>query len=255
MRIAVFGATGMVGRHVVEVLAERGHEPVAASRSSGVDLVEGVGLDGALEGAAAAVDVTSVATIRRAPSRTFFEATARNLQAAAVRHGVAHLVVLSIVGIERLRALGYYDAKCTQERHHLDGVVDATVLRATQFHEFPGQVLARSTVGPVALVPDLRVQTVAARSVASLLADAATGPPHRGRVPDVAGPGPPASLPALAAATIARTGARTKVLAIPLLGPPRRASRDGSLLPAPDATLVGPTFESWLDGPDGPRPR
>jgi hypothetical protein len=37
------------------------------------------------------------------------------------------------------------------------------------------------------------------------------------------------------------------VIGVPLLGAPRRASRDGSLLPAPDARLVGPTFEAWLD--------
>ena len=53
--------------------------------------------------------------------------------------------MLSIVGIDRLRSLGYYDAKCTQERHHLDGPVGATVVRATQFHEFPGQLLARAS--------------------------------------------------------------------------------------------------------------
>jgi hypothetical protein len=43
------------------------------------------------------------------------------------------------------------------------------------------------------------------------------------------------------------------VLGVPLLGAPGRASKDGSLLPAPDARLVGPSFETWLaalgDGP------
>lgn len=248
MRIAVLGGTGVVGRHAVEVARSRGLDAVGLSRSTGVDLATGAGLDAALEGVTAAIDVTNVATIRRGPARRFFEATARHLQQASQRAGVAHVVVLSIVGIDRLRSLGYYDAKCTQERHHLDGPVPATVVRATQFHEFPGQVVARSTLGPVALVPAMRVQTVAARSVAEVLVDAATGTPVNGRALDVAGPGPPAELPALVTATLACRGERTRVLGVPLLGAPRRASRDGSLLPAPDARLVGPTFEAWLDG-------
>jgi uncharacterized protein YbjT (DUF2867 family) len=246
VRIVVLGGSGVVGRHVVDVATTRGHDALAGSRASGIDVTTGSGLDTAFEGAGAVIDVTNVATLRRGPSRRFFESSARHIQQTAARRGVAQVVVLSIVGIDRLRSLGYYDAKCTQERHHLDGPVSAAIVRATQFHEFPGQIVARATVGPIALVPSLRVQTVAARSVAEVLVDAAVAEPMRGRAPDVAGPGPPASLPVLATATLAARGVRTKVLGVPLLGAPRRASEDGSLLPAPDARLVGPSFEEWL---------
>jgi uncharacterized protein YbjT (DUF2867 family) len=44
MKIAVAGATGRLGRHVSEVLAERGHEVVAMSRATGVDIITGAGL-------------------------------------------------------------------------------------------------------------------------------------------------------------------------------------------------------------------
>lgn len=246
MRIVVLGGSGVVGRHVVEIATARGHEALACSRSTGADVTTGEGLDAAFEGAGAALDVTNVATLRRGPARRFFESSARHVQQAAARAGVRQVVVLSIVGIDRLRSLGYYDAKCTQERHHLDGPVGATVVRATQFHEFPGQLLARASLGPIALVPALRVQTVAARSVAEVLVDAAVAEPVRGRAPDVAGPGPPASLPALATATLAARGERTRVLGLPLVGAARRASADGSLLPSADARLVGPSFEEWL---------
>jgi uncharacterized protein YbjT (DUF2867 family) len=37
-KIAVAGATGRVGRHVVDVLEARGHEVTAMSRSQGVDV-------------------------------------------------------------------------------------------------------------------------------------------------------------------------------------------------------------------------
>ena len=241
----------MLGRHVVQGARSRGLDVVSLSRRSGVDLVTGAGLAPALQGADAAIDVTNVLTVRGGPAVRFFESTARNLQAAATREGVAHLVVVSIVGVDRMGGFGYYGAKVTQERLHLDGPVDTTVLRATQFHEFPGQVLSRSTFGPVAVVPALRVQTVAARSVASVLIDAAASGPFRGRLPDVAGPAP-ADLPALAKAVLERAGRRSSVLAVPVPGAVGRAVRTGALLPAADGLLVGPTFEEWLAGPDGP---
>jgi len=253
MRIAVLGGSGVLGRLVVDVARDRGHEPVALSRRTDVDLVTGAGLEGALDGCGAAIDASNRVVLRRATAQAFFEATAKHLQAACNHAGVPHVVVVSIVGIDLMRAYGYYDGKLTQERHHLDGPVDATIVRATQFHEFPGQLMSRSTLAHrVAVVPALRVQTVAARSVAEVLVDAALGPPGRGRVADVAGPGPPAELPALAAAVLARGGSSARVLALPIVGPLRRASRAGALLPAPDARLVGPTFAEWLDGPDGP---
>jgi nucleoside-diphosphate-sugar epimerase len=49
-KIAVAGATGRVGHHVVDVLEGRGHDVVAISRSSGVDVVTGEGLTEALAG-------------------------------------------------------------------------------------------------------------------------------------------------------------------------------------------------------------
>ena len=48
--IAVAGATGRVGRHVVEVLEAGGHEVVGMSRSNGVDVITGEGLTEALSG-------------------------------------------------------------------------------------------------------------------------------------------------------------------------------------------------------------
>ena len=47
-RIAVAGATGRVGRYVVDVLESDGHEVVAISRSQGVDVITGDGLAAAL---------------------------------------------------------------------------------------------------------------------------------------------------------------------------------------------------------------
>ncbi|MFB8061804.1 NmrA family NAD(P)-binding protein, partial [Kitasatospora purpeofusca] len=56
--VAVVGATGRLGEHVVRVLAERGHEVVAISRSAGVDIVTGEGLDEALTGVGVVIDTS-----------------------------------------------------------------------------------------------------------------------------------------------------------------------------------------------------
>jgi uncharacterized protein YbjT (DUF2867 family) len=255
VRVAVIGATGVAGRHVVDELETRGHEVVSCSRATGQDVVTGAGLLAALEGVETVVDVSNVATVRRSTALAFFAPAARTLRSAAREAGVAHVVVLSIVGIERMRSLGYYDAKCTQERLALSGDVPATVVRATQFHELVGVVAERARLGPVAFVPSLRVQTVAARSVASVLVDAALGSPWRGTRPDVAGPGPVATMAELARTMLGRSGSRGVVVAVPLPPAASRPNRDGALLPAPDAAVVGPSFVEWLDGPDAPRPR
>lgn len=58
-KIAVAGATGRVGRHVVEVLTAAGHEVVAMSRSAGVDVITGKGLASALTGVECVIDTAT----------------------------------------------------------------------------------------------------------------------------------------------------------------------------------------------------
>ena len=49
-KVAVAGATGRLGHHLVEVLAADGHDVVAMSRATGIDIVTGEGLAAALHG-------------------------------------------------------------------------------------------------------------------------------------------------------------------------------------------------------------
>jgi len=143
MRIAVAGGTGVVGRRVVETLTQQGHEPVVLARSLGVDVATGAGLSDALAGATAVIDVSNAATLRRRTSVQFFTNSSTNLLAAGERAGVQHHVALSIVGIDRVDT-GYYAGKRRQEDVVLAGPLPASVLRATQFHEFAGQLLSRT---------------------------------------------------------------------------------------------------------------
>ena len=219
MRVAVAGGTGLTGRHVVGALAAAGHEPVVVARSAGVDLLTGAGLDDALVSVDAVIDVSDVKTARRKAAVRFFETAGRNLLAAGERAGVAHHVMLSIVGVDRV-GWGYYEGKLRQEGLVKAGAVPWTVLRATQFHEFPEQLLAQ-VPGPVAPAPLMRSQPVAVSEVAAALAELAAGP-ALGTAPELAGPREE-SMPDMV---------RRLVLAMRVPGAAGRAMAGGALLPS-----------------------
>ncbi|KQO41848.1 SDR family oxidoreductase [Aeromicrobium sp. Leaf245] len=243
MRIAVAGGTGMVGRHVVDVAREEGHEVVVLSRAAGVDLTEGEGLDVALAGVDVVVDVTSTATQDAQESRRFFDAVTRHLLAAEERAGVGHHVALGIVGSDRATG-GYYVGKVHQEQLVESGAVPWTILRATQFHEFAQQLHGQVTLGPFVLVPVMRSEPVAAREVAERLVALAVGRPT-GRARDLGGPDVRRMVD-MVRAYARQVGDRRRILAVPLPGPLGRGMRDGSLLTRAGADHGTTEFEAWL---------
>ena len=229
MRMAVAGGTGVVGRHVVETAGSGATTSSCSSRGNGVDLVAGTGLDGVLDGVDAVVDVTSIQTaVRKRRREKFFGAVTRHLLEAEKAAGVGHHVALSIVGVDRA-PYGYYAGKVLQERLVTEGDVPWTILRATQFHEFAGQVLERMTRGPVVVVPRMRSQPVAAREVAARLVELVEAGPS-GRVPDLGGPREEQMVDMLRAFTTA-TGAKGWILPCPSpaagAGDARRHPRPG----------------------------
>ena len=248
-RIAVAGATGRVGRHVVDVLEGDGHEVVAISRSHGVDVITGDGLAAALDGAESVVDAATGPSPEQGAATEFFTTAARNLQEAGSRAGVRRIVVVSIIGTDKFTA-GYGAAKLAHERAALAGPVPARILRAAQFHEFVEVLMAWGSQGEVCYLPRMRTQLVAARTVAEALAalavaaaPAAAGEP----VSEIAGPREE-YLPDMAALLAARRGDVVKIEAVSNpADPDDTLNSSGALLPGPDATLAGPTFEEWLD--------
>ncbi|MFC5008817.1 SDR family oxidoreductase [Nocardioides plantarum] len=243
MRIAVAGGTGVVGRHVVEVATERGHEVVLLARSVGVDLTTGVGLEERLAGVDAVVDVTSVPTQDRAASEAFFGGVTRRLLAAERAAEVGHHVALSIVGIDDVPS-GYYAGKRLQERVLAEGEQPWSVLRATQFHEFAEQVLHFVRLGPVSVVPRMTSQPVAAREVGQALVDLVEAGPS-GRVPDLAGP-EVLTMHRLARRVSRARGLGRLVVAVPVPGAAGRGMRDGSLTLRDGGVAGTTTFDDWL---------
>lgn len=248
MKIAVAGATGRLGRHVVDVLHEQAYEVVAMSRSGGVDVVSGTGLPEALEGVIVIIDVSSTPSPEQEEATRFFTAAARNLHEAGQKAGVQRMVVPSIIGIDGSVA-GYNAAKLAHEQAVLDGPIPARILRAAQFHEFVEQLLGWGTQGDVAYVPVMRTQLVAARSVAEKLVDLATGPDVEitgAPFPEVAGPREE-RLADAARLLAARRGGPARVEEVSdTANPDRDLFENGGLLPGPHATLAGPTYTNWL---------
>ena len=252
-RIAVAGATGRVGRHVVDVLRAGGHDVVAMSRSTGVDVITGEGLARALEGVGCVVDTATGPSAEQGAATEFFTAAARNLHQAGERAGVGRMVVVSIIGCDRF-AGGYGAAKVVHERAHLSGPIPVRVLRAAQFHEFVEQLVDWGGRGEVSYVPRMRTQPVAARAVAQALADLATDPdwapaPGAAAAPilEIAGPREE-SLVDLAILFADRRGDQVRIEGVSdPADPDREVYESGALLPGPDAALAGPTFEEWLN--------
>jgi uncharacterized protein YbjT (DUF2867 family) len=248
MLIAVAGATGRLGTHVVKVLEERGHGVVPISRTHGLDVITAVGLEQALKGVDCIIDVATGPSPDEAEATSFFTTASRNLHEAGHAAGVQRMLVVSIVGIDRWTD-GYGKAKLVHEQTALAGPVPTRILRATQFHEFVGTLLDWGTQGEVGYVSDMRTQLVAARSVAEAMANLATAPtwaPQVGHALEIGGPRREYIVDA-ATLLAAKQGRPAKVEVAPAEADPyARADRD-SLLPGPGAILAGPTYEDWLE--------
>jgi uncharacterized protein YbjT (DUF2867 family) len=241
MRVAVAGGTGLIGKLVVEAVRANGDEPVVLARSAGVDLTTGEGLDARLAGASAVIDVSNVVTLSGKKSVAFFTAATANLLTAGERAGVRHHVALSIVGVDRI-GMGYYRGKRRQEELVLAGPVPGTVLRATQFHEFAAQMLARG--GPIAIAPRMLSQPVAAREVAELLARLYRDSPA-GLAPEMAGPRTE-YMPDMVRRLARARGLRRIVVPVRLPGAAGKVMTGGGLLPAADGPRGTQTFSQWL---------
>jgi uncharacterized protein YbjT (DUF2867 family) len=243
MRLAVAGATGNIGSRTVAGLERDGHNVVRISRSHGVDLQAGGGLDDALAGVEAVVDVTNGPATDHAEAVAYFGTATRNLLAAEERVGVGHHVLLSIVGIYGVENNAHYAGKREQERLVTAGPVPWTIVPATQFHDFAAMVAGWTEQDGVATIAPLLVQPIAPADVADILAEIAVGQPQ-GRYVDVAGP-EPQDLVDMARRTNEARGRAVKLVPTwsALFGP---AMAGNVLLPGEGARIAPTTFEEWL---------
>ena len=243
--VLVTGGTGRLGKLVVARLQDSGCDVRVLARHDrpappGVtfftaDLRTGQRIDPAVTGAAV---IIHCATSTRGDA----EAT-RNLVAAASRAGSAHLVYVSIVGIDQIASWGYPKRKLQSEQIVAESGLPWTILRVTQFYDYclaNAQKLSRFPVAPVPA--GFTVQPVDPRDVACRLVELALGEPV-GRAPDMAGP-QVSNWSDLLGDYLKASNRRRWVL--PVRIPGSRAVRNGALLPPPGYTVGSRTWHQFL---------
>jgi uncharacterized protein YbjT (DUF2867 family) len=182
-KLLVTGSTGQLGRPTTAALRAAGVDVLGLTRSGGagavaIDLRTGRGLDEAVQG------VDTIVHLASTNGRRDVE-MARNLTDSARRARVAHLVLISIVGIDET-PLRFYRDRVEIEQIALASGVPLTIQRATQFHSLIDRIFSVQKL-PMIFVPQWRVQPIAVEDVARRLAELAVGPPQ-GRVDDISGP-------------------------------------------------------------------
>lgn len=244
MKVVVVGGTGLIGSKVVANLRAAGHEAIAASPQSGVNTITGEGLSEVVVGARVVVDVSNAPSFADADVLAFFETSTRNLLAAEARAGVAHHVVLSVVGADRVPDSGYLRAKVAQEALIKAGRVPWSIVRATQFFEFLGQIASASTHdGSVHLSP-AKVQPMAASDVAAAVTEIAMGEPTM-RIVEIAGP-ERLGLNEIVARYLSSTGDSRKVVADPAERYFGAKLDDRSLTPGAEPRIGATRFADWV---------
>jgi uncharacterized protein YbjT (DUF2867 family) len=242
-KVVVIGGSGLIGGKLVGRLRQRGREVLAASPSLGVNSVTGEGLAGALAGADVVVDVSNAPLWEDAAVLAFFEASTRNLLAAAKAAGVRHYVALSVVGTDRLQASGYFRAKLAQERLIEAGGIPFTIARATQFFEFAAGIVQASTRDDAVHLSTALMQPIAADDVAAALAEIATESPANGIV-EIAGP-EPMRMDAFVGEFLRASG-DPRAISVDAEGYFGTPVDDRSLTPGAGARLGTTRFGDWL---------
>ncbi|MGP3966163.1 SDR family oxidoreductase [Streptomyces sp. 6N223] len=241
MKIAVLGGTGLIGSQVVKKLNAAGHEAVPHSPSTGVDVISGQGLDDAVAAADVVVNLTNSPTFDEA-SPAFFQTSMDNLLASARNGAVGHVVILSIVGADRVPELDYYRAKVLQEKILAAGPIPYSIVRATQFMEFMDAVLSWTADGDTVRLPATPIQPIASRDVANAVAEVAVGAPLNG-IRNIAGP-EIFSLDELGRMTLSRKGDSRTVITDPAAG--MFALVKGDVLTDTHAHLAPTRYADWL---------
>jgi uncharacterized protein YbjT (DUF2867 family) len=242
MKVAVIGGTGRIGSQVVKILNASGHEAVPYSPSTGVDLLTGRGLPGALKGAGVVVNLANSPAFDDA-SPAFFQTTMDNLLAAARAVGAGHAVILSIVGADQVPGLVYYRAKVLQEDILKAGPVPYSIVRATQFFEFVDAALSWTADENTVRLPATLLQPIAAADVAQAVADVSAGTPLQG-TRDIAGP-EVFALDELGRITLAARGDHRTVVTDNGAGMFAAASGD-ALIAKDGAVIAKTTYREWL---------
>ena len=245
MKVVVIGGKGLIGTKLIKLLEAAGHEAVAASTSTGVDVITGEGLAEALRGADVVVDVANSPSWADDDVLAFFTTSTRNQVEAEKAAGVRHHVALTIVNAETMPGSGYMRAKVAQEQAVEESGVPYTILRATQFHEFVEGIAGFSTADGETRVTTAAFQPVAGDDVAATLAELVEQPPVNGIV-NLGGP-EVRPMSAFVEHFFQHTNDPRKVVGDPSAGYFGADVDDTSLTTREGARIGGTTYQDFLN--------
>ena len=247
MKILVIGGSGFIGSKLVRGLRQRGHEPVAASPSSGVNSVTSEGLAEVLKGASMVVDVSNAPSWEDSAVLNFFETSTRNLLKYGAEACIKHFVALSVVGTQRLSESGYFRAKIAQEKLIENATIPYSIVQATQFFEFLKGLAHFPMQGDKVHLPPVLFQPMAADDVASAVGKIALSAPVNGTV-EIAGP-ELFRLDELVRRRLAQLNDPREVITDPQARYAGALLSERTLVPGKDARLAETSFETWLTQP------
>ncbi|GAA4453277.1 SDR family oxidoreductase [Phytohabitans houttuyneae] len=242
------GASGVLGSAVVPRLEEDGHDVRRTSRHPRAgwvkaDLATGQGLVEAVDGVEAVVHLASATKQYRKAGEVDVAGT-RRLVTAAERAGLAHVVLVSIVGIDRI-PFGYYRSKLAAEKVLQASQVPWSILRATQFPQLVDErfLPLASRLGVLVTDPGITVQLVDPRDVAGRIGELLAGGPSY-RVENFGGP-EVQTLDEIVRSWLRATGRHRPVISLRLPGKMLRAMREGALTTTDQPTGIR-TWEAYL---------
>lgn len=261
MTVLVTGATGTLGKELLPRLVSAGHEVHALSRrvhepEEGVvwfqgDLRTGEGLLQAVQGVKAivhaATDVFPGGKVRLRRELLLSRKTevhgTRRLLEQAREAGVEHLIYVSIVGVDQIRAITYLRRKLEAENLVTAGGLPFTIARLTQFHTLEDSLIGYAVRLPFVL-PSVRMphQPIDPGDAAELLIRLLDSGPRNGIV-EFGGPEALSSEELLKIWLTAR-GIRRKIVSLPLLGKSGRALGAGACCCEDKSGKV--TWTEWL---------
>lgn len=203
MNVLVTGATGFVGRHIVEQLAAEGHQVTSLSRTASGsgqvrgDVTSGAGLAEAIQGMDAVIHLVGI--IREQGGRTFTDVHVqgtRSVLNAMNKAGVSRLIHMSALGAATEAASTYHQTKAQAEQLVEQSGLDWTILRPSLIFgigdEFFGNVL-RDLVRLPPVIPVVGTgaypfRPVAIEDVSTAFSRALELPETSGRSLDLVGP-------------------------------------------------------------------
>jgi uncharacterized protein YbjT (DUF2867 family) len=257
--VTVFGASGFIGRHLVQNLARRGWRIRAASRRpdmaghlqpmGGVGQIHAVqanlrypdSVRAAIEGADSVVNLVGILHQRGRQSFAALQQDGAGLVANIARKaGVQHLVHLSAIGADKASSSLYAQSKALGEKSIKDAFAEAVILRPSVIFGSEDQVFNRfATLGrlfPVVPITagQTRFQPVYVGDVATMIAMALEGQIRSGRTYELGGP-EIITLKALVAYALEQSGRRKPIVDLPLT----LARFQASLLETLDALTFG----------------